>query len=170
MFQLNENDYAAYYRPYLEGLPSDNIIDFLEDQKEEIMRFLQSISGDKWNHAYAPGKWTVKEVIGHVVDTEIIYGYRALSFARGEQQALPGFDENDYVRSGKFAYQDIQEIIPVFLRARELNVVLFRSIPEDDWNNVGIANGNKTKAGAIPYLVAGHARHHMRIIKERYLI
>jgi len=169
MFQLNENDYAAYYRPYLEGLPSDNILDYMEDQKDEIMRFMQSVPGDKWNHSYAPGKWTIKEVCGHMLDTEIIYGYRALSFARGEKQSLPGFDENEYVRAGRFAYMDIQQIIPVFLQARELNIVLFQSIPEADWNNVGIANGNRTKAGVIPFLVAGHARHHMRMIKERYL-
>ncbi len=170
MVPLTENDYAAYYRPYLEGLPSENILDYLEDQKDEIMRFMQSIPGDKWNHSYAPGKWTIKEVIGHMLDTEIVYGYRALCFARGEKQRLPGFDENEYVQAGRFAYMDIQQIIPVFLQARELNIVLFQSIPEADWNNVGIANGHKTKAGAIPFLVAGHVRHHMRIIKERYLI
>lgn len=170
MYQLNEEDYAAYYRPYMEGLPSSDILPFLELQMEDVMQFLRTIPEDKWNYAYAPGKWTIREVLGHVADSEIIFGYRALSFARGEQQSLPGYEENDYVREGRFNQLSYQEIIQIWLKSRELNLVLFESIDETGWNQTGIANGNTMKAGAVPFIIAGHVRHHMRIVKERYLI
>ncbi|MBI1223514.1 MAG: DinB family protein [Bacteroidetes bacterium] len=170
MYQLNENDYAAYYRPYMEGLPSSDILPFLENQMDEVMRFLRTIPESKWDFAYAEGKWTIREVLGHVTDSEIIFGCRALCFARGEQQSLPGYDENEYVREGRFRHVSYQEIIQIWLKTRELNLVLFESIDEKGWNQNGIANGNTLKAGAVPFIIAGHVRHHMRIIKERYLV
>lgn len=169
MYQLNDNDYAAYYRPYMEGLPSSDILTFLENQKQEVLSFLQTIPEEKWNHAYAPGKWTIKEVCGHVLDSEIIFGYRTLCIARGELASLPGYDENSYVENGHYNDLDYQQIIQTWLKARALNLSLFESISEEAWQYVGTANNNRMKAGAVPFIIAGHTRHHMRIIKERYL-
>ncbi len=169
MFVLTENDYAAYYRPYLEGLPSRDIFQFLEDQKDEMLRFMQTVPEDKWDFAYDKDKWTIREVLGHLVDSEIIFGYRALAFVRGEKQALPGYEENDYVKAGRFTDMDIQLIVNLWLQARELNLDLFHTVSDEDWEHEGTANGNLMKAGAIPYIIAGHVRHHLRIIKERYL-
>ncbi|MDX5431517.1 MAG: DinB family protein [Bacteroidota bacterium] len=170
MRPLTESDYAPYYRPYMEGLPSQGIMEFLESQQEEVLRFLQTIPENKWDYAYAPGKWTIREVLGHVSDSEIIFGYRALSFARGESQSLPGYDENEYVKAGRFNQLSFQEIIQLWLKSRDLNLFLFETIDEQGWENMGTANGNPMRARAIPYIIAGHVRHHMRIIKERYLI
>ncbi len=169
MYQLNDNDYAAYYRPYMEGLPSSDILTFLENQRQEVLSFLQTIPEEKWDYAYAPGKWTIKEVCGHVLDSEIIFGYRTLCIARGEVAPLPGYDENSYVENGHYKDLDYQQIIQTWLKARALNLSLFESISEEAWHYVGTANNNLMKAGAVPFIIAGHTRHHMRIIKERYL-
>lgn len=167
---LLDTDYDAYYKPYMEGLPSRDILGYLEEQKDELLRFFQTIPEHKWNYAYAPGKWTIREVCGHLADSEIIFGYRTLCIARGEQGRLPGFDENAYVVTGNFNKLDYQQIIHTLLQARELNLTLFHTIDETGWERYGIANEKRQKAEAIPYIMAGHLRHHMRIIKERYLM
>ena len=162
-------DYPPYCDSYISLLEGDDIIRILEDQMVSSGTFLRTFSEEKANFAYETGKWTVKEVVGHVLDTERIMAYRALSFARGEKQPLPGFEQDDYVAEGNFSLRTLSELISEFNLARESNMILFKSFTNDMLKRSGIANGYKMTVLALLYIIAGHEKHHIKILKERYL-
>lgn len=169
MLTVSSNDYPAFYHGYVESVNQKDIFHYLEEQKSELLKFLQKLPEDKWNYSYAEGKWTVKEILGHLCDSEYIFGYRTLCLVRGEQQSLPGFDEQSYVKEGKFNEFGYQQILNTFMHARDLNLLNFHTYHPINWENKGMANGQPITAKAIPFIIAGHVRHHMRIIEERYL-
>lgn len=164
-----EGRYPAYYENYYRHVSRDrHILDILTAQKDEVLQLLSGLTPEQQAYSYAPGKWTVKEVIGHCVDTERIFSYRALCFARGEQQNLPGYDENLFTAAGRFNERSLESILSEFRSLRESNLVLFNSFSEEDMLKGGVASGYNNAVNSIIYVLAGHLQHHVSILKERY--
>ncbi|MBL0046495.1 MAG: DinB family protein [Bacteroidetes bacterium] len=163
------NEYAPYYQRYIDLVKGDNPIKALENQIIAMQAFLSEIPEDKENYRYAEGKWSIKEIIGHLIDTERIFGYRALSFARKEKTPLPGFEENDYVAAANFEKRSFYNLVHEYNLVRESHLALFKSFDEQALSQVGNANGNDMSVRAIIFTIAGHELHHLQVIRERYL-
>lgn len=161
-------DYNSYYDRYIRLIEDENIVMILKEQMKSSITFLNSFSEKDGNYAYAEGKWTVKELLGHVIDTERIMTYRALSFARNEKQSQPGFEQNDYVSYGNFNKRTLHDLIEEFKLVREANCILFSSFDEEALNRKGTASEFEISVLALIYIIAGHEKHHMNILKERY--
>lgn len=168
MNKPNKSDYNSYYEPYISALPEKNINQILEEQINEIENLLGVLNESKGNFTYAEGKWTVKEVLGHITDTERIFAYRILSFARGEKQKIPGFDQNEYVLKGNFNNRTIKDLTEEFILLRKSNIILFNSFNEETLNKKGIANESEVTVNALLYIIAGHVNHHIKVLKEKY--
>ena len=141
----------------------------MERQIIKMQQLIGEISEEKETYRYAEGKWTIKEIIGHITDTERIFGYRALCIARGEENPLPGFDENLYSLNANFNNRSLYDLVHEFSVVRESNLVMFRSFDEDAKKRKGIANNNKVSIQALLFMILGHEIHHVKIIRERYL-
>lgn len=164
------DEYAPFYQTYLDALPEDvPILDLLESQLSETLAAWRALPERRWDDRYAPGKWSVRELAGHVTDTERIFAYRAVRAARGDATPLPGFDENEYVRHAGFAVRRLDSIADEFEHLRAANLALFRSLSADALARRGVANGHPFSVRAILHIMAGHEAHHLRILRERYL-
>ena len=161
------SEYPAWAETYI-NLVDGDVINILKEQGIDFSDFIESLSPIA-DHAYAPGKWTVKELIGHIIDTERILVYRITSFARGEKQSLPGFEEDEYVANAHFADRSLQSFAKEFEVLRKANLYLIHSLNEKDLDSSGTASGRQISVRAIVYVLAGHIMHHTAIIKERYL-
>ena len=163
------NEFAAYYQKYIDAVEHDDALEALRQQTTDTIRFLQTISEEKSKHAYADGKWSIKEVLGHVLDTERVMTYRAMSIARGEKKSLPGFDQDDYVRSGQFNKRTWASLEKEYRLLRPATVELFSTFTEEAKNNMGVANTYDISVRALMFIIAGHELHHIKVIKEKYL-
>ncbi len=161
------HEYPAWGETYIKLIDGD-VIEILERQATEFTDFINSLV-EKADYAYAPDKWTIKEVIGHIIDAERVFVYRMTCFARGEQQALPGFQENDYVANAHFSDRSLLSLSHEFALLRKANLYLFKSLTEAELDNRGTASGKEITVRAILYVTAGHVMHHTSVIKERYL-
>ncbi|MCK6649947.1 MAG: DinB family protein [Bacteroidia bacterium] len=164
------NEHPAYYAHYIGLVKGDNILKQLEDQVIDIQAIISEIPEEKESYAYAPGKWTIKELLGHIIDTERIMAYRALRFARKDKTALPGFDENDYVANSDYNKRTLYDIAHEFAIVRESNLALFKHFNEEALDQRGTANNNEATVRAILFMIAGHANHHLNVIKTKYLV
>jgi uncharacterized damage-inducible protein DinB len=160
-------EYAPFYGTYMK-LVNDDPLQMLESAINTTYDFFSNITEDVAGYAYAEGKWTIKEVLGHLTDAERTFAYRVLAFSRGQQE-LPGFDENTYVEKSTFNSRSIKELAEEFRAVRESNLYLLRSLTSGQLAATGIANGNKISVNTIIYIMAGHELHHINIVKERYL-
>lgn len=161
-------EYNPYYGPYIASV-ADHVVNELKEQAENFPAFIRSIPKEKENYAYAPGKWTIKELLGHIIDTERIMAYRALRFARNDGQNLPGFDENDYVKHSHYAQRSLESLANEFMAVRNANLFLFESFTEEELLRRGTANHNEVSVRALVFIIAGHLSHHQKVLKERYL-
>lgn len=161
-------DHAPYYSRYLDLVPETDILPALQQQSSETQKLLASIGDDRAAYRYGPDKWSVKELIGHIVDTERIMGYRALAIARGEAKSLPGFDENLYAKNGSFDGWRIGDLAEYYALSRRSNIVAFSHFDEEAWNRRGVANENPVTTRAMAYVIVGHERHHLNVLRERY--
>jgi uncharacterized damage-inducible protein DinB len=164
-----KGDYNEYYEPYINLLKGNDIFKILTQQNLKTQKFLNSFSEAKGKYAYAEGKWTIKEVVGHLVDVERIFAYRALCISRGEKQPLPGMDQDAYVTNGKFNKRRFFDIIYEFRLLRESNLLLFRGLDKSTMKNRGVASGSEVTVLALMFIIAGHEKHHMNVLQERYL-
>jgi len=162
------DEYSAYAARYVDLVGNEPIVETLKSLKESTYNFFISLDAGKADYAYAEGKWTVKQVLGHMADTERIFAYRALVFSR-EAITLPGFDQDIYVEKGTFNSRPLKDIANEFKTIRESSVYLFSSMTDEQSAQKGIANGNPFSARAYAYMMAGHEMHHINILKERYL-
>lgn len=162
-------DYDPYYSSYINFYEDENILDVLEEQVKSSEKFLKSIAEEQGNFSYADRKWTIKEVIGHIIDVERVMAYRALSFARGEKQSLPGFEQDDYVAETDFSNRTLNDLIDELKAVRKSNIILFKSFDERILERRGNANGVEVTVLALIYIIAGHEKHHIQILKKRYL-
>jgi hypothetical protein len=165
----NPGDYAPYYDQYISILPDEDILKILENQMNSSEEFLRTFSEEQGNYSYAEGKWTMKEVIGHIIDTERVMAYRALSFSRGEKQSLPGFEQDDYIANGNCNDRTLDDLIGELKAVRTANLIMFRSFSDEMLKRGGIASDNKITVLALIYIIAGHEKHHIRILREKYL-
>ena len=162
-------DYVPYYEKYVSLVPDQDILATLKKQLPETVRLLSACAEDKGDLRYAPGKWSVKEVLGHVIDSERGFAYRALRIARNDKTAIEGFEQDDYVRDGPFNHCRLSDLGEEFGYVRGATVCLLRSLDQEAWMRRGVANKNEISVRALAYVIAGHELHHRRILQEKYL-
>ncbi|RTY88715.1 DinB family protein [Flavobacterium sp. RSP15] len=167
--QLPTNEYASFYSPYLNALGDVTLMEELEISLHDFIRFVQNIPMDKFDYRYEQGKWNIKEIIQHVIDTERIFAYRALRISRNDQTALPGFDENDYVNNTEAANRSIQDLLTEFSAVRHSNLFLFKSLSDEQLMRIGTASNTAVSVRAIGFIMIGHQKHHQKVFEERYL-
>lgn len=165
----NKNDYDPYYAGYLNLVEGDNVHKVLSVQSQQTQEVLNSFPKAMGDFAYQTGKWSVKEVIGHLIDTERVMAYRAMCIARGERQPLPGFNQDEYVKQGNFNKRTLSDLVYEFRLLRESNMLLAKGLDEEAFNKRGIANNKEVTVLALFYIIAGHEKHHMNVLIERYL-
>jgi hypothetical protein len=158
-----------FYQGYLNSVKEDDLMDALTTNTRRFRKFLRNIPGKKINYAYAEGKWTVKELLQHIVDAERVFVYRALSFARKDSANLPSFDENVWAITAKAPKRKWNDLVDEFKSLRAANIAFFASLDEEQLQQTGTANNNIMSVIALGFVCAGHVAHHMRIISERYL-
>ena len=168
MNRPQSNEFAPYYSTYIDTV-SENVMGELEHQAISFPAFLNSIIPDKASYAYAEGKWTIKELVGHLIDTERIMAYRALCIARNDQTRFPGFEENEYVKNAHFNQRSLGSLAEEFAAVRKANMYLFKSLNEDELSRMGTASEKAVSVKALLYICAGHVNHHRKVIEERYL-
>ena len=168
MERPSENEYATFYRGYVALVPETDIVGVLEPQVEEIRRLLAPVSAEKETYCYAEGKWSIRQVLGHLVDGERVFGYRAFCFSRGEQAALPSFDENQYVAGARSNGVSLRELVEELALVRRANLAFLRRLDAREWGLVGTASGKPVSVRALAWVMAGHPRHHLQILRERY--
>lgn len=166
----NSNEYAPFYAPYIKAVDlNKSISENLSESFQQAMKLLIGISKEKQTYQYAKGKWTIKELVLHLMDAEMVFNYRALRFARNDQTELPGFEENDYVRYSDANNRDYQDLLQEFTDLRKVTMNLYKNMEEDILQRGGNASGNFMSVRAIGYITSGHLLHHLQVIKERYL-
>jgi len=161
-------EYAPYYETYISKVKGSDILSILEAQRLQMAQLFAAHSERDGNFRYAPDKWTVKEALGHVIDSERIFVYRALRIARGDQTPLPGFEQDDYVRGGNFSVRTLVELAEEFELVRLATVAFFKSLQKEAWQRRGVANEKEVTVRALAFIVAGHELHHRLILEERY--
>jgi uncharacterized damage-inducible protein DinB len=163
-----DTDYAPAFAGYIANVTDDDALGALEAQSTATQKLLASLDEAKAAYRYAEGKWSIKEVIGHLTDGERIMVYRALAIARGETQPLPGFEEDDYVRNAGFDAWKLTDLAEQYALVRRATLLLFRNLPDDAWDRRGNANGAEITPRALAWVVAGHELHHLKTLRERY--
>ncbi len=158
-----------FYHNYINLVPENNLMTAFKNQTPVVIDFLQNIPADKIDYAYAEGKWTIKEMLQHIIDAERVFCYRALRFARKDPTPLPGFDENLFAANAKADKRKWNDLLEEFKTVRKATEWLFRSFDEQQLNETGISNNASNYVLGFGYISVGHALHHQKIIKERYL-
>ena len=162
------SEYASFYHRYVESVPDGDIVELLRSGGRELLEAIRRIPEARAGHRYGPEKWTIRQVIGHLIDAERIFTYRALRAARGDRTPLASFDENAYVRTAGSDARTLADLAREMECVRQASVLLFESLPADAWGLSGIASEREVSVRALAYITAGHALHHLRILRERY--
>ncbi len=168
MERPTEPEFAPFYARYVALVPEADILAVLEQQAEEIRRLAASVPKERETFRYAEGKWSIREVLGHLVDGERIFGYRAFCISRGETAALPSFDENRYVAAARSDATPLAELADELALVRRSNLVVLRRLEPPEWARVGTASGKPVSVRALAWVMAGHPRHHLEVLRERY--
>jgi DinB superfamily len=162
-------EYLPYYGKYVSLVPEGDILTVLGKQMEETIGLLNSIPESRANFRYAPDKWSIKELVGHVIDTERIFTYRALRFARNDKTPLPGYEQDDYIRNASFDRCKLTDLASELETVRQSTVFLFKHLDENAWMRRGLANDAEASVRALAHIIAGHELHHREILRSRYL-
>ena len=169
MSRPEKNEYAAYYETYVSLVEETDIVSVMENQLSEVRDLLAGISEEKSNFRYGEGKWSIKELLGHLIDGERIFAYRALRIARDDQTPIEGYEQDDYIKNAEFAKCSLADLGEEFTLVRKANVLMFRNLSETAWHRRGMANNKEISVRALAYISAGHEIYHVNILKERYL-
>lgn len=164
----SSDEYGSFYAPYLEALEAGHVLDILRAQRDEICTLIQSLDDEQASHRYEEGKWSVKQVLGHLVDNERIFAYRALFLARKGGGTLPGYDQEEYVEAANFDTHDLKSLEAEYRGLRRSSLQLFQGFSETMLRQTGTVDGNIMSVRAIPFIIAGHERHHMNVLSRRY--
>ena len=167
--ELKKEDFNPYYAPYIASLGDVRLVETLKKQLENFPSFISSIPEDKFHYTYDEGKWTIAQVLVHILDTERVFQYRALRFARNDKTPLPGFDQDMFVSESKAEDWSREELIENYRIVRKSTISLFEKFSEKDLRKVGIASDSPMSVAAIGFICCGHQKHHRNIIRERYL-
>lgn len=163
-----ETEYATFYQGYVAHVTEDDILPAMRSQIDALDVLLDRVPPERETYAYAEGKWSIRQIIGHLIDGERVFGYRALCIARGETQNLPGFDENAYMPNAPYEHVELEDLLSEFRLVRLSNIAMFRTLDETAWTRTGSANDSPVTVRALAYIMVGHARHHMGVLRERY--
>jgi hypothetical protein len=164
-----ENEFAPAYKGYISQVLEDDAIVALEAELNESLAFFRAIDEQASKTAYAEGKWTIRQVLGHIVDTERVMSYRALRFARNDKTELPGFEQDDFMRGASFNEVSMGDMLREFEYLRRANILMFRNLSAEAWERRGVASGREITVRALAYIVVGHEKHHRKVVRERYL-
>ena len=168
--ELNSGEYAPYYANYITQVTNEyNLMEELEISVHRLIKFVQDIPMDKYDYRYAEGKWTIKDILQHLIDAERIFAYRALRFARNDKTELPGFEENDYADIANGDKRSIMELLTELSVVRQATLSLFKNFKEEQLLRSGIASNNNMSVRALGFVIIGHQNHHQKIFQERYL-
>jgi hypothetical protein len=162
------DEFAPYYGRYIDRVPEGDILELLEAQLPEVMDVLDDVSEDRAGHRYEPGKWSIREVIGHIADTERVMAYRAMRIARMDRTPLPGFEENDYVANANFESRSLLSLVDEWATVRRATQALFEGLDPAAADARGTASENPVSVRALAYIIHGHVLHHLAILRERY--
>lgn len=165
----DKSEYPVYCEGYISRVPAGDIVSIMASQLEDSLALFRSIPEARGDYSYAEGKWSIKEVIGHITDGERIFAYRALRFSRGDTTPLSGFEQDDYVRGGGFDKRSLKDLTDEFEHVRRATISLFSNLDGEAWSRRGVANQNEMSVRALAYVLAGHERHHVEILRTRYL-
>ena len=169
--QLQPNEYAQFYANYLTQVSDEyTLVEELEISVHRLVKFVREIPMDKFDYRYAEGKWTIKDILLHLIDSERIFAYRALRFARNDKTELPGFEENSYVDEANANKRSIQDLLTELLVVRQASLSLFKSFSEEQLLRKGIASNNPMSVRALGFIIIGHQNHHQKVFEERYLL
>src|SRR5258707_13819681 len=163
-----ESEYAPDYQGYIGQVTEQEILPVLRSQLDALDVPLGRVTPERETYRYAEGKWSIREMIGHLIDGERVFGYRAFCIARGETQNLPGFEQNDYILTAPYDRIELEDLLSEFRLVRLSNIAMFRTLDEDAWVRLGSANGNQGSVRALSFIMAGPWRHHMGVLRERY--
>lgn len=168
--QLQSNEYSQFYANYV-ALVSDeySLLEELEISVHRLVKFVREIPMDKFDYRYAEGKWTIKDILQHLIDAERVFAYRALCFARNDKTELPGFEEDDYVIEANANKRSIQDLLTELLIVRQSSLALFKSFNDEQLIRIGTASNNPMSVRALGFIIIGHQNHHQRVFEERYL-
>ncbi|MDX2031180.1 MAG: DinB family protein [Blastocatellia bacterium] len=169
MTRPETTEYGAYYHKYISLVPDGDIVATLERQLEETRRLFAGVPESLGGHRYGPDKWTIREMIGHMIDCERIFAYRALRIARNDKTSLPGFEQDDFIAAANFDARTIADLIEEFAIVRQASLALFRHLTDEAWMRVGTASDNPLSARAAAWITAGHELYHHEILTARYL-
>jgi uncharacterized damage-inducible protein DinB len=167
--QLPDTEYAPFYAGYVSQLEDVNLIEELEISLHDFIKFVQNIPMDKFDYRYAEGKWTIKEIIQHLIDTERVFSYRAMRISRNDKTPLPGFEENDYVDNTNANERNLQGLLTEMALVRQSTIALFKSFSEEQLTRTGVVSNSPVSVRAIGFITIGHQKHHQKIFQERYL-
>lgn len=163
------DEYGPFYQTYIDKVNTDNIVQTLSKAETSVADFFEKLPEDKWEHRYAPGKWSIKEMLQHMIDGERVFAYRALRIARNDMTPLPGFDENIFAENSHAGRRSPASLIAEYKVVRQSTVHLFGSLLEEDMDRIGTASNAPISPLALAFIIAGHEQHHLGIIRERYL-
>lgn len=162
------DEFSPYYADYIGRVPEADPVAVLDAESATTRKLLGGVAEKDAGFRYAPDKWSVKEIVGHLCDTERVMSYRALCIARGDTTPLPGFDENAFVPAADFGRRPLAELVSELSDVRRATLALFRSFREADWRRIGNANGKRISVRALGYIIPGHERHHVMVLREKY--
>lgn len=163
-----DDEYAPFYAGYVSLVPEQDVLVALERQLDELRALRAAVPGARESFRYAPDKWSVRQVVGHLTDGERVFGHRLFCFSRGEQAPLPAFDENAYVAQSAYDRVPLADLVDELVTVRLSNLAVLRRLDDETWGRVGTASGKPVTVRALAYVMAGHPRHHLTILRERY--
>ncbi|MFD0862161.1 DinB family protein [Sungkyunkwania multivorans] len=167
--QLQSSEYHPYYAPYIEALGETDLVTALKKGRDEFVNFLEAIPEDKWQYAYAEGKWTIAQLVLHLIDAERVFQYRALRFSRKDRTDIPGFEQDNYVATSDAQHRDKHSLIEEYTAVRNAGIHLFENFTDEMLLAIGTANKTQMSVRALGFVISGHQRHHQKVIQERYL-
>jgi uncharacterized damage-inducible protein DinB len=167
--QLPVNEYPPFYGTYIQAIENVELIEELEIALHAFIKFVQNIPMDKFDYRYADGKWTIKDIIQHLMDAERIFTYRALRISRNDKTPLPSFEENEYVENTDANNRSIQDLLTEFSAIRHATLLLYKSFSQEQLTRIGIASNAEVSVRAIGFITIGHQKHHQKVFEERYL-
>lgn len=170
MRRPDTNEYANFYSGYIELVQEADIVETFRRQADEVLELFSSVSEEKGGFTYAEGKWTVKELLGHMIDGERIFAYRLHRFSHGDLTELSGFDQDIYIANGRYNDRDIEGLLKEFMLQRHSNLIMITALRDSDWDLSGVASGASVTVRALAFVMAGHVRHHLNILREKYLL
>jgi hypothetical protein len=169
MKRPEKTEYAEYFERYISLAAEPDIVSAMRSQIDEVNDLFSQITEEKGSYAYAKGKWTIKELLGHLIDGERIFAYRAFRFSRADQTPLPGFDQNPYIENANYNSIKLADLLDELILLRKANILLLNNLTDEMWSRTGTASDHEISVRALAFIMAGHIQHHIQILKEKYL-